>query len=123
VIKQVLTLRRQKPDLFARGDYSPLPIQGARPDRFIGFMRSLGGSDLIVVVPRLVCRLLQHGDSITLDTRLLGDTAVSFPPRLAGRRLHSLLTGGEDLTATPSVSVRSLLADFPVSVLYATEPG
>ena len=57
-----------------------------------------------------------------LDPRLLGDTTVSFPPRLAGRRLHSLLTPGEDLTARPSVSVQSLLGDFPVAVLYATEP-
>ncbi len=123
VIQQVLTLRRQKPDLFARGNYCPLPIQGAHQDRFIGFTRNLGGSDLIVVVPRLIRRLLQDGDRITLDLQLLGDTAVSLPPRMAGRRLHSLLTGGEDLTAIPSVSVRSLLGDFPVAVLYATEPA
>ena len=123
VIQRVLTLRRREPDLFARGDYCPLPVQGALEDRIIGFTRSLGGSELIVVVPRLVCRLLQNGDGIMLDPRLLGDTTVSFPPRLAGRQLHSLLSPGEDLTARPSVSIQSLLGDFPVAVLYATEPG
>ena len=122
VIQRVLSLRRREPDLFARGDYYPLPVQGALEDRIIGFTRSLDGSELIVVVPRLVCQILQNGDGIFLDPRLLGDTTVSFPPRLAGRRLHSLLTPGEDLTARPSVSVQSLLGDFPLAVLYATEP-
>jgi (1->4)-alpha-D-glucan 1-alpha-D-glucosylmutase len=123
VIRRVLTLRRQQPDLFARGDYCPLPIQGALEDRMIGFTRSLGGSDLIVVVPRLVCRLLQIGDGINLDPRLLDATTVSFPSRLAGRRLRSVLTPCEDLTALPSQPVQSLLRDFPVAVLYASEPG
>ena len=123
VIQRVLTLRRREPDLFARGAYCPLPVQGALEDRIIGFTRSLGGSELIVVVPRLVCRLLQNGNGIILDPGLLGDTTVSFPPRLAGRQLHSLLTPGEDLTSRPSVSIQSLLGAFPVAVLYATEPG
>jgi (1->4)-alpha-D-glucan 1-alpha-D-glucosylmutase len=123
VVQRVLTLRRQEPDLFARGDYRPLLVQGALEDRIIGFTRSLGGSNLIVVVPRLVCRLLHNGNGIMLDPRLLGDTTVSLPPRLAGRRLHSLLTPNEDLTARPSISVQSLLKDFPLAVLYATDQG
>ena len=123
VIQRLLTLRRQEPDLFARGDYCPLPTQGPLEGRIIGFTRSLGGADLIVVVPRLVCRLLNDGDGIMLDPRLVGDTTVSLPARLAGRRLHSLLASSEDLTATPSIAVQPLLKDFPMAVLHAAARG
>jgi (1->4)-alpha-D-glucan 1-alpha-D-glucosylmutase len=120
VIQRVLALRRQAPELFALGNYSPLPSKGAPEDRVIGFTRTHGGSELIVVVPRLVHGLLQDGDSIGLDPRRLGDNTQLFPARLHGRPLHSLLTPG-DTVARPGVPIQALLTDFPMAVLYVIE--
>ncbi len=122
VIRKVLTLRERVPALFSRGDYHPLRVKGALEDHIVGFTRSLGGSELIVVVPQLVYGLLQNGDGIKLNPQRLGDDAVYLSERIVGRRFHSLLTPGEDLMARPSASIRSLLAEFPIAVLYATEP-
>jgi (1->4)-alpha-D-glucan 1-alpha-D-glucosylmutase len=122
VIQRVLTLRQRLPALFSRGNYHPLRVNGALEEHVVGFTRSFGETELIVLVPRLAYRLLRNGDSIELDTRRLGDNSIFLPERVVGRRFHSLLTTGEDVTARPSVAVQSLLADFPIAVLYATEP-
>ena len=118
----MLALRRRVPALFGRGDYRPLQVNGPLEDHIVGFARSFGTSELIVVAPRLVYRLLQNGDGgIKLDSRGLGDGAVLFPERIVGRRFYSLLASDKSVTARPSVSIQSLLEDFPIAVLYATE--
>jgi (1->4)-alpha-D-glucan 1-alpha-D-glucosylmutase len=123
VIQRVLALRRRAPDLFEHGDYRALPVKGALEDHFIAFIRRYGQSVLVVVVPRLVHRLLQTGDRITLDPDHLSTTTISFPAELQGRALHSLLIRDEEAVARPSVSVESLVGAFPVAVLYALEPA
>jgi (1->4)-alpha-D-glucan 1-alpha-D-glucosylmutase len=121
VIQKLLGLRRRVPQLFARGDYSPMPVAGAFEDRFIAFTRTYGGSVLIVVVPRLVLPLLRNDDGITLDPHNIDRNTLSFPEQLHGRAFESLLTKGQTITAQSSVPVHSLLADFPLAVLYAID--
>ena len=98
MIHKVLAFRRQLPDLFARGDYSPLPVKGALEQHVVAFTRTHGRSVLIVVVPRLVHRLLQDGDRITLDPHHLRDSALLLPEQLHDRRFNSLLVENEVIT-------------------------
>ncbi|MDR3532130.1 MAG: malto-oligosyltrehalose synthase [Rhodopila sp.] len=121
VIQHVLGLRRQAPDLFARGDYSPLPVKGALEERIVAFTRSMAGAVLVVVVPRLVHRLLQGGDRILFEPHHLRDNTVSLPEQLYGARLQSLLTGGDAMTAQAELPLQPLLTDLPITVLYAID--
>ena len=50
VIRQLLTLRREHPALFARGDYIPLQVTGSAV-RLLAFMRRHNDERLLVVVP------------------------------------------------------------------------
>jgi (1->4)-alpha-D-glucan 1-alpha-D-glucosylmutase len=120
VIRSVLTLRRQTPELFARGGYSPLPVKGVLEDHIVAFTRSLGRSALVVVVPRLVHRLLHDG--IMLDPRHLEDNALLLPEQLHGRGVTSVLTGGRAMTAGLELPLLPLLADFPMAVLTLNAP-
>ena len=121
MIRKVLTLRRQAPDLFARGDYSPLPVRGPLEGHIIAFSRTLGRSALIVVVPRLVHRLLQPGDCLALDPHCLGGSALLLPKQLHGRMLHPVVAGGETITAGPDFSLLALLTHCPAMVLTTFE--
>jgi (1->4)-alpha-D-glucan 1-alpha-D-glucosylmutase len=121
VIRKVLTLRRQVPDLFARGDYSPLPVQGTLEDHIVAFTRTHGKSLLIVVVPRLVHRLLQDGDRITLNPHHLQDSVVLLPETLHRRVVRPVLTAGKAFIAGPNLALQSVLSELPVSVLYQAD--
>jgi malto-oligosyltrehalose synthase len=120
MIRAVLSLRRQHPDLFARGDYCPLPVQGALEQHFVAFSRTWGQSIMIVVVPRLVHRLLQDRDRITLDPPHLRDSALLLPEQTHGRPLVSILSDTA-ITAQPAVPLLPLLRNFPMAVLTTVE--
>jgi (1->4)-alpha-D-glucan 1-alpha-D-glucosylmutase len=121
VIHKVLTLRRQTPDLFARGGYNPLPVKGPLEDHVIAFTRTLGQSALLVVVPRLVHRLLQPGDCLALDPHCLKDSALLLPEQLHGRLFRPVLADGEPITAGPDFPLLPLLTHCPTAVLTAFE--
>ncbi len=118
IIRKVLALRRTAPDLFARGEYAPLPVGGALEDNIVAFTRTHGQSVLIVVVPRLVYRALQGHDRITLSPDHLRDNGLFLPEQLQGQAFRPLLTFGEPITAGPLLPLRSLLDGLPVAILY-----
>jgi (1->4)-alpha-D-glucan 1-alpha-D-glucosylmutase len=121
VIRKVLRLRRQVPDLFARGDYSPLTVDGPLKDHIIAFARTHGRSALLVVVPRLVHRLLQDGDRLTLSPHCLRDSTLQLSKQLHDRVFHPALADGEAFTAGLDLPLSLLLAHCPVAVLKTVE--
>ena len=113
---RVLDFRRRKPDLFARGDYSPLPVKGALEQHIVAFTRSLGRSVVVIVVPRLTHALLPSGDRISFDPKRLRDNTILLPEQLHDVQLRSLLSGGSASSVLP---LHAILNDFPMAVLYA----
>jgi malto-oligosyltrehalose synthase len=113
VIHKLLNLRRRMPDLFASGDYNPLPVKGGLEQRIVAFARSLGRSIVIVVVPRLAHRLLRREDRLAIDPYQLRETTVLLPDQLRGIELHSLLSSG---SARSELPLQAILADFPMAV-------
>lgn len=116
LIRATLALRREWPDVFARGDYRALAVEGRPSDRVIAFARSLGSRTCVVVVPRLVRPLLVDSD-LPLPQGW-GDTRVELPETLRERSLRDALTG-RDWPRGPAAPVARLLETLPVA-LYAT---
>src|SRR5690606_8629038 len=50
LIAHLLDLRRQYPEVFAEGDYRPVPVTGARAGHVLAFRRSAGQATLLCVV-------------------------------------------------------------------------
>ena len=115
VIRRLLNLRRRIPDLFASGDYSPLPVNGPLQNHIVAFSRSLGGSTVVVIVPRLPHGLLRSRDSIVLAADHLQNSTLDLPEHLDGVAFRSLLSPAH--AGPPLLS----LADVPVAVLYAID--
>lgn len=79
---RLLRLRRDDPELFARGDYAPVPVQGPAAAHVVAWRRSLDDRHLVVAVPRLVAGQLNgalgltgfDGTALTLpEGRSVGD--------------------------------------------------
>jgi (1->4)-alpha-D-glucan 1-alpha-D-glucosylmutase len=120
MIRAILRLRSVVPELFSRGDYGPLEVKGPARDRVVAFTRNDARSALVVVAPRLVHRLPRTGDGLLFHPTALSGSIV-MPTHLHGRRMHSLLAGGESVDMAAERPVAALLADFPVAVLYSAD--
>jgi (1->4)-alpha-D-glucan 1-alpha-D-glucosylmutase len=115
VVGKTLGFRREHCDLFLRGDYIPLRVNGARADNVVAFARRHQDEWAITVVPRLVSGLTRParwptGPSVWLDTVIEFDGA-------GPAQWLNILTG--EVLVTPLVALR-VFGTFPVAVLYGS---
>ena len=109
VIARLLALRAQMPDLFARGDYTPLEVRGAEAGRVLAFTRQAGARKLLVAVP-LHCGAACIAAGAPLPTaKFWGDTEI-----VADGAWYNALTGEPG-----TLRCAELFAEFPAAVLTA----
>ncbi|UCZ58459.1 malto-oligosyltrehalose synthase [Mycolicibacterium phocaicum] len=98
VVAAALRSRRERPDTYQSGDYTPVVAEGPAADHVIAFLR---GTDVLVVVPRW---------TLKLDESACADTAIALPEgqwtdRLTGR------------TWSGTVAADALFAELPGALL------
>ncbi|MCW0328731.1 malto-oligosyltrehalose synthase [Pantoea ananatis] len=101
----LLNLRRDRPELFARGTYLPLTAEGAQSDRLLAFARTQGSEAIIVVTSRRVfdAQLNLEAPPATHWAA----TGILLPDELAHRRYRNVLSG-ETITLTDRISLETL---------------
>jgi (1->4)-alpha-D-glucan 1-alpha-D-glucosylmutase len=119
VIRRALLLRREVPDLFARGEYRPVEVTGARAEHVVAFLRSCADRHCLVVVPRLPVGLLGDEDSVIFRDAAWQDTTLQLPKELEGIKLRDAL-GGDIGVLGRNLPIGHILAAFPVALLSAT---
>lgn len=89
LIRKVLAVRADRPDLFRDGDYWPLAAKGERAAHVCAYARVLGGAAVIAVAPRLTVSLLDGGDGLQLG-EVWDGTVPLAPTFILQRRLSCL---------------------------------
>ncbi|HEX2172565.1 MAG TPA: malto-oligosyltrehalose synthase [Dehalococcoidia bacterium] len=122
---RALTFRRDRPDLFATGDYRPLDTGGSRAAHLFAFARTRGQEAAITVAPRLVVGLARGREVPPIGEEVWQDTWIALPENVTERGLRNVLTGEavdstwhDGFTVVPAAAA---LAHFPVALL-ATGP-
>ncbi len=92
VTSRGLRLRRRLSDLFQRGDYLPLRVDGERADRLVAFARRLGERWVVAMVPRLVTPMAERAPDLAGE-RAWADTFIEVPFENPGARVGELFTG------------------------------
>jgi (1->4)-alpha-D-glucan 1-alpha-D-glucosylmutase len=82
IIHRALALRAQQPDLFARGEYLPLTLEGTQAAHAIAFMRRHQDRMVIVVATLFSHRLLAGDGTPAIPGDRWHDTAVVLPRAL-----------------------------------------
>ena len=123
VIHRSLTYRLAHAELFSKGDFSHLELRGNRAENVIAYVRSLNGTQVLVVVPRWLAASL--GDHRQSDSRhFWQDTALVLPSRLPAS-WKNLFTGqavtSEIAGRDQTVSLGELRSQFPVAMLTAPQ--
>ena len=120
VTSKLLELRRAEPELFEKGDYQALQVEGSRAQHVFAFARSYEGRRCIVVVPRWVAKLmdcvcdLPSGPSVWADTAIgIGTVDVTDLREIFSDRQVNV----EETEAGRVLRVADVLAEFPVAVL------
>ena len=114
LIWRTLCLRQEHADLFQQGEYVPLAVAGAKADHVIAFARRLGGTCVLVVVPRLISGLLNDLDLPPTGPQIWEDTHVLLPDD-SGKQTQNVFTG-EVAGLETQISLSKVLAEFPVAL-------
>jgi (1->4)-alpha-D-glucan 1-alpha-D-glucosylmutase len=109
VTQRLLTLRRDDPELFIEGDYTPLRITARRPDNLFAFARRRGDRLLVVVVPRLVWQFPSDW----------GDTQIELPPAAAAAPFRNVISDERHKSSQSRLPASELFTAFPAAVLIS----
>jgi (1->4)-alpha-D-glucan 1-alpha-D-glucosylmutase len=112
-VSRLLAARRTEPELFARGAYLPLAVEGRGARHVIAFARQHEGRTSVTVAARLTA-LLRPGGEMPAGAEAWGDTTILLPHRRPGA-LTDVLTGTR-IVARDAVPAAELLAVLPVAV-------
>ena len=112
VVCSLLCCRREHPDLFGRGSYEPVSLEGPLSQHVIAFVRREGGEICVAVAARLFARLL--GDQADYRSDVWGDARLDL--REAPKSLTNVLTG-EAVSTDAGLHLGEVLADLPAAVL------
>ncbi|WP_416425441.1 malto-oligosyltrehalose synthase [Pseudomonas sp. App30] len=120
LIARTLRRRAEHVELFARGRYQPLPVQGEQADRVLAFARIHAGELAIVIVPRLASELLGDTAQPLIEAPKWGDTRVVLPTNYTLPTFKGLFS---DVAVTPNKEVwlNAALKDFPVNLLVQSD--
>ncbi|HGA2315808.1 TPA: malto-oligosyltrehalose synthase [Pseudomonas putida] len=116
LIARVLDCRLAHAELFRRGAYLPLQVQGRYADRVIAFARLGDGERAIIVAPRLASGLLGGATTPLIPAQNWDDTRLILPFALSPANWTGLFAGAA-VSPTRELMLSAVLADFPVNLL------
>ncbi|GGE20884.1 malto-oligosyltrehalose synthase [Aureimonas endophytica] len=109
-----LKARQREPELFTRGDYLPLAVEGPLADHVIAFARLREEAAAIAVAPRMSLKLLADCGTIMPGEGCWGDTAIRLTGPLIGRDWEDVLDKG-----MLALDDRLRLGDLPGKLPFA----
>lgn len=121
LLQQLLQLRAREAELFARGDYAPLPVEGPRKDHVVAFARTLGSSCTLVLAARCIAEPLLNGARLAPPREWWEGTRVIVPAAMNGSTAQSLFDGGTFVRLSDAMRIADILTDLPVGVLSTDE--
>jgi (1->4)-alpha-D-glucan 1-alpha-D-glucosylmutase len=115
VIRQALALRAREPELFARGDYLPLAIEGERSAHVIAFLRRYGDRAAITVATLLPAHIAGQTGPIIPQT-IWKDTVVVLPDGV-NAAWTEVFSGRRIETVSAHLRLTDVLRVLPVALL------
>jgi maltooligosyltrehalose synthase len=116
VIRRALALRREAPDLFARGEYRPLEVTGRLSAHVVAFARSRWEAHCLVVVPRHPYHAPAM-DTVAIHRTVWRDTMLHLPEDLVGRPMRDRISDTRLELRGRDLPVEMILSRFPVALL------
>ncbi|MEC4717529.1 malto-oligosyltrehalose synthase [Noviherbaspirillum sp. CPCC 100848] len=120
VVARTLRFRAREPELFMRGDYQALQMEGPLAAHAIAFARRHQGKLMVVVAAHLPCRLLGGERMPELTPEAWQETAIRLPQNLAVE-MRDVLGGHALAPEAGRLLLSQVLKNLPVALLFAGE--
>ena len=122
LIHRTLSWRQRHPQVFSRGSYEPLTVEGARAKHVCAFARRFEHTTAVVVVPRLTQRLMtRDGKNLPIGDKAWQDTRLCLPGGWNQNGFRNLYTGeihtGIRERSAVVLGLADVLRTLPVAVL------
>ena len=122
LIWKTLCLRKEQPELFRQGEYLPLEILGTKADHVLAFARKFQNTNVVVIAPTLVARLLNDREIPPIGPELWEDTHLLVPSCPCSASYRNAFTGDavevQKAGNGAQIAIAKALATFPVAVLF-----
>jgi (1->4)-alpha-D-glucan 1-alpha-D-glucosylmutase len=115
-IARALALRRERPNLFADGDYRRIDARGTHAAHVVAFARTTAEEGLVAIAGRLFASLVTVGALPVGDA--WGDTIVDIGRVPPGTSLTNVLTGETFALDAPTLPLARALGAFPGALLH-----
>ncbi len=113
---RALDCRRRHRDLFGRGEYVPLAVEGPKADHVFAFLRSLDNEAALIAVPRLIAALASGSSERPIPPEAWEDTHIRLPDDWADVEWISEF-GGRQYSPGNRLDAADAFADFPAAIL------
>jgi (1->4)-alpha-D-glucan 1-alpha-D-glucosylmutase len=120
---RTLALRREYPELFARGEYVPIIVGGERARHAVAYARRQGSSGLIAVAGRLFASLGLEQSVAPVGEGVWGNATLGLDFLPPGTQLYDVLTGATHQVSADGVALARVFAAIPVALLRYQTPG
>jgi (1->4)-alpha-D-glucan 1-alpha-D-glucosylmutase len=116
LVARLLDCRQAHAELFRRGAYLPLNVQGRHADKVVAFARLGEEHRAIVVAPRLASGLLGGASTPLIPAQNWDDTRVILPFALSPANSMGLFPSAV-VSPSKELMLSAVLSEFPVNVL------
>ncbi|OWW22387.1 malto-oligosyltrehalose synthase [Noviherbaspirillum denitrificans] len=116
VILRTLELRARAPELFSRGEYLPLDLEGGLAGHAIAFARRGEGGSAIVIATHLPARILAQDGTPVVPAARWQDTAV-LCPWVTDSTWREICSGQRIRISGGKLMLAEGLAQLPVAIL------
>jgi (1->4)-alpha-D-glucan 1-alpha-D-glucosylmutase len=119
VTARSLRFRRERGELFKRGDYLPLKAEGRRSQNVVAFARRHEDDEVLVVAARFFTRLgVGKEGPLRLSPEAWDDTVLPLADGLGGGgRYRDIFTGREFDAGAGTLRIAEVLSPLPVALL------
>ena len=119
ILRRILAFRTEAPELYARGEYHPLRVDGPLADHVLAFARELDGRIALTVITRHLGRLLLDAPAPVLPAERWNGTAIPLPGAWRGGSWCNLLGAAQIEVVEKGLSLAPLLGELPVACVAA----
>jgi (1->4)-alpha-D-glucan 1-alpha-D-glucosylmutase len=121
LIYKALNYRKAHRELFEIGEYVPLETMGERANNICVFIRRIGNTRAVAVVPRFFTKLISEDDSLPLGKEIWKDTFIVIPFGDIGAKYRNVFTGEivsiESHKGAITLLLSEILMNFPVALM------
>ncbi len=114
----LLNFRQNNFNLFKKGNYIPIAVEGVKSDNIVAFIRNFENKSAVIIVPRLVYHMISLKNPFPLGEDIWKDTRIILPEKFNELSWQDIFTR-KIFTASETQNIGNILGNFPVSVLFS----